>query len=94
MNVSGGIFCQKRRVGTGVTYHDLICVPETPYMAPISSQVAQSHELMVLVQPCSACGGTQTMSGVPAQISSQVTKELSCLTSPDTSANLDSILSL
>ena len=36
----------------------------------------------------------QIVSGVPVQISSQVTKGLSCLTDPDTRPCLDSILSL
>ena len=57
----------KSSVGTEATYHSLICNPETLYVAPMSSQVAQSHGLMILVQPYSACGGTQTTSGVPAQ---------------------------
>lgn len=69
---SGETFVKSRGRTEG-THHAWICDAETPYAAPMSSQVAQSHELMVWVQPWSACGGTQIMSGVPAQISSQLT---------------------
>jgi len=58
------------------------------------SNIVQARELIFRVQPLSAWSGMQITRGVPVQILSQITKRLSAFTSPDTSASLDSILSL